>query len=280
MSNAIGVVIAGVLVAGASGSVAGAQAAPRESKAVPRPAAAKALPGMARIPAGCFAMGDAFKEGVANEVPVHRVCLTKAFEVDVHEVTNAEYKACVDARRCSAPGTLGSKTRPSYHGKPQYGGFPVVHVDWNQARAYCTWAGKRLPSEAEWEYAARGGLAAKRYPRGDSLSCADANYGRAEGSACRGHGGLPDDTHAVGSHAANGYGLHDMAGNVWEWVNDGYSESYYGESPVNDPPGPAPDYPVVRGGAWSGPPNYLRVAYRGNYSPTLQDDLIGFRCAR
>jgi formylglycine-generating enzyme required for sulfatase activity len=74
--------------------------------------------------------------------------------------------------------------------------------------------------------------------------------------------------------------LHGMAGNVWEWVNDGYSESYYGESPVNDPPGPEPDFPVLRGGAWSAPPNYLRVAYRGNYSPTLQDNLIGFRCAR
>ena len=108
----------------------------------------------------------------------------------------------------------------------------------------------------------------------------DANYGRAEGLPCRGNGGLPDDTHAVGRHAANGYGLHDMAGNVWEWVNDGYSESYYGESPVNDPPGSEPDYPVVRGGAWSGGPSYLRVAYRGNYSPTLQDDLVGFRCAR
>jgi formylglycine-generating enzyme required for sulfatase activity len=176
-------------------------------------------------------MGDAFKEGVANEAPVHRVCLTKAFEVDVHEVTNAEYRACVGAKRCSAPGTPGSRTRTSYYGNPQYVGFPVVHVSWNQAREYCSWAGKRLPSEAEWEYAARGGLAGKRYPRGDSLSCADANYGRAEGSACRGQGGLPNDTHAVGSHAPNGYDLHDMAGNVWEWVNDGYSESYYGESP-------------------------------------------------
>jgi formylglycine-generating enzyme required for sulfatase activity len=159
MSHAMGVVFAGVLVAAASGSVAGAQSAPRrESKTGLIPAAAQARPGMARIPAGCFAMGDAFKEGVANEVPVHRVCLTKAFEVDVHEVTNAEYKA------------------------------------------------SSMPSDAR---------------RQD-----------------------------------------------------------HGESPVNDPPGPEPDCPVVRGGAWSGPPNYLRVAYRGNYSPTLQDNLIGFRCAR
>jgi formylglycine-generating enzyme required for sulfatase activity len=88
-------------------------------------------------------MGDAFKEGVANEVPVHRVCLTKAFEVDVHEVTNAEYKACVGAKRCSAPGTPGSRTRTSYYGNPQYVGFPVVHVSWNQAREYCSWAGAR-----------------------------------------------------------------------------------------------------------------------------------------
>jgi formylglycine-generating enzyme len=283
MKNAMTVARAGVLVAAACASVSCSEATPRrEGKTEAKPAAARASapPGMVRIPAGCFEMGDAFKEGVANEVPVHRVCLAKAFDIDVHEVTNVDYEACVGAKRCSAPGMLSSKTRTSYYGNPEYGRFPVIYVSWNQAKAYCSWTGKRLPSEAEWEYAARGGLAGKRYPLGDSMSCADANYGRAEGFACRDQGGLPNDTHAVGSHAANGYGLHDMAGNVWEWVNDGYLETYYGESPVNDPPGPEPEYPVVRGGAWPGPPNYLRVAYRGNYAPTLQDNLIGFRCAR
>ena len=234
---------------------------------------------MARIPAGCFQMGDAFAEGVANELPVHKVCLTRDFFLDQHEVTNAAYKACVDAKACAEPGKAGSRTRPSYFGNAEFAAYPVTFVNWNQAKAYCGWAGKRLPSEAEWEYAARGTLAGKRYPWGDSVSCADANYERGEGHPCRDEGGLPNDTHAVGSHAANGYGLYDMAGNVWEWVHDGYSETYYSESPVNDPPGADPDYPVVRGGSWPGSPTYLRVSYRGNYAPTLQDDLIGFRCA-
>ena len=228
---------------------------------------------MAPIPAECFDMGDPFSEGWSWERPVHNVCII-AFEMDVYEVTNAQYRACVEAGTCTVPDSFSSYTRPSYYGNPIYGDFPVIRVNWHQAKAYCTWAGKRLPTEAEWEYAARGGLEGKRYPWGDTISGTDANYW---------YSGDPwdNDTSPVGYYAPNGYGLYDMAGNVWEWVNDWYQEDYYAESPVNDPPGPlSGTYRVLRGGSWFYEARFLRVAYRGVKAPGDVSDSFGFRCAR
>ena len=237
-------------------------------------------PGMAaKIPAGCFDMGDAFTEGSLDELPVHNVCIS-AFEMDVHEVTNAEYKACVDDGACAAPDAADSATRPSYYGNPFYAGFPVIHVDWYQAEDYCTWAEKRLPTEAEWEYAARGGLAGKRYPWGDTISGSDANYSDS---------GDPwdNDTSKVEYYdpqptSPNGYGLYDMAGNVWEWVNDWYQGGYYTvSSPSSDPQGPASGTDrVLRGGSWRYDTYFLRVAYRSRPDPVSGRGAIGFRCAR
>ncbi len=226
---------------------------------------------MAPVPSGCFDMGDAFSEGDANELPVHNVCITSDFYMDVHEVTNAEYELCVTAGACTVPGGTSSLTRTDYYGNPTYDNYPVIYVSWNQASAYCSWAGKRLPTEAEWEYAARGGLSGLRYPWGDTASaCVDANY-----SSCIG------DTSAAESYPANGYGLYDVGGNVYEWVNDWYQSDYYISSPTNDPPGPASGtYRVVRGGVFDAGAGILRVAERNdNASPVAQVYSLGIRCA-
>ncbi|MEW6441840.1 MAG: SUMF1/EgtB/PvdO family nonheme iron enzyme [bacterium] len=235
------------------------------------------------IPGDCFQMGDSSDScnyGL-DECPVHEVCIS-AFEMDFHEVTNAEYGECVTDGACTAPLHSYSYTRPSYYGDPAYANFPVIWVDWYQASAYCEWAGKRLPTEAEWEYAARGGLAGKRYPRGDLIDCDDANYGRWDASSeCWDFGGLANDTHPVKSYIANGYGLHDLAGNVWEWVSDFYDPEYYQHSVVQDPPGPdIGTARVQRGGSWDCIAADLRVANREDDLPTDADVNRGFRCAR
>jgi formylglycine-generating enzyme required for sulfatase activity len=233
---------------------------------------------MVQIPAGCFDMGDPFGEGHSGELPVHNVCIS-AFEMDVHEVTNAEYAACVDDGACTLPfHTMGTWERPTYYGDPAYDDFPVIWVSWDQATDYCTWAGKRLPTEAEWEYAARGGLAGKRYPWGDTISGSDANYLDS---------GDPwdNDTSQVEYYAPNGYGLYDMAGNVWEWVNDPYDASYYqycvDHGIVNDPPGPATGTGrMIRGGSWESATSSLRVAARYWQYPGNVYWEVGIRCAR
>jgi formylglycine-generating enzyme required for sulfatase activity len=235
---------------------------------------------MAAIPAGCFDMGDSsddcyYSELYGNgECPVHNVCIS-AFEMDVHEVTNAEYAECVAVGGCTVPAYTWSHLRPTYYGDPAYDDFPVIYVYWFQAEAFCTWAGKRLPTEAEWEYAARGGLAGKRYPWGDAISGTDANYWDS---------GDPwdNDTSEVEYYAPNGYGLYDMAGNVLEWVNDWWQWDYYTVSPPNDPPGPVSGTDrFVRGGSWAyNPATYLRVAIRASYYTGMEVGDVGFRCAR
>ena len=225
------------------------------------------------IPAGCFQMGDAFDEGPDEERPVHTACLP-AFQMDVHETTNEEYARCVDAGQCQPPFTIGSWTRAQYYGNPSYDDYPVIWVNWAEASDYCTWADKRLPTEAEWEYAARGGLEGRRYPWGDEITGADANFYNS---------GDPEDndTNAVMSYPPNGYGLYDMTGNVLEWVNDWFDADYYDISPQDGPQGPEEGYlRVLRGGAWDALPDLIRVSARGRLYPTLRSSFHGFRCAR
>jgi formylglycine-generating enzyme required for sulfatase activity len=230
---------------------------------------------MALIPAGCFEMGNASSSslGYSNELPVHNVCITSDFYVDVHEVTNAEYSACVSAGECTAPESSTSLMKASYYGNPAYDDYPVIYVNWYQANDYCNWADKRLPTEAEWEYAARGGLSGMPYPWGNYGSTTKANYWYADGP-------WDNDTSPVESYAANGYGLYDVSGNVWEWVHDRYQSNYYSVSPTNNPPGPASGTDrVLRGGGWYYSVRDQRLATRKFASPTYQHFDIGFRCA-
>ncbi len=244
-----------------------------------------ALDNMALVPSGCFDMGDHFNEGIADELPVHSVCITYDFYMDKHEATNAEYAACVNDGECTLPNSLGSWTRTDYYGNPDYDDFPVLFVNWYQAAAYCAWAEKRLPTEAEWEYAGRGGLDGYRYPHGNLLICSDACYGRLTSAGyCWDFNGLENDTHRVESYRPNGYGLYDMTGNVFEWTAEWYSDAYYqycvDNDIVNDPPGPSTGAArVVRGGYWYGNLINTRVSFRHYYNPISRSRSLGFRCA-
>ena len=251
------------------------------------PSADDAPAGMVLIPAGEFEMGC--HTGKNNERPVHTVYLD-AFYMDTHEVTNAQYKAFIDAN----PEWQKANIPPAFHdgvylrlwdgntypeGKADY---PVVYVSWYAAMAYAEWSGKRLPTEAEWEKAARGGLLGKTYPWGDTDDATHANYGR--------HHNAPI---AVGQYPPNGYGLYDMAGNVSEWCLDEYDPDFYATSPrenpfssgaieatINDFKNVKDKNRVLRGGCWSDNGLFLRVAYR-DWGPQHYSSVFrGFRCVK
>jgi len=220
------------------------------------------------VPAGEFSMGSN-NEDTTDEKPVHTVYLD-AYWIDRYEVNNEQYQQCVVAGGCTPPQPTSSYTHSSYYGNSQLASYPVINVDWNQATAYCVWAGRRLPTEAQWEKAARG-TDGRTYPWGEGIDCQKANY-----SAC-GSG----DTSAVGSYPAGAspYGALDMAGNVWEWVNDWYGESYYRESSSQNPGGPSSgDRRVLRGGSWIHIVDFARSADRYGFNPDFRYNFIGFRC--
>ena len=234
----------------------------------PFPAAKSVL-----VPAGEFKMGEG---GGLNdaEKPVHVVYLD-AFYIDQYEVTNAFYKTCVDAGICQPPLDFSSATRSRYYGNPKFDNYPVIYVDWDMASIYCEWRGVRLPTEAEWEKAARG-TDKHTYPWGEEIDLTHANY---DGLNQLGVG----DTTAVGSYekGKSGYDVYDMAGNVWEWVADWFDKEYYGTLGANalNPQGPASgENHVMRGGSWFSTDYYVRSAFRGKF-PASTGNTVGFRCA-
>jgi formylglycine-generating enzyme required for sulfatase activity len=214
------------------------------------------------IPPGTFMMGcsPGDVECLDAEKPAHQVTLTRGFWIGQTPVTVAAYKRFAAATGRQMPDA------PGFNSGWGNEAMPIVNVTWGDARAYCTWAGGRLPTEAEWEYAARGGSAEARYGPVDDI----AWY----------HGNSGGQTHDVAQKRANGFGLYDMLGNVWEWVNDWYDENYYQSSPSEDPQGPAGggQTRVLRGGSWSTLPGDVRVSYRLRFGPSYWSDFHGFRC--
>ena len=257
--------------------------------------------GMVLIPAGTFEMGSEYEDAQdprfsasEDEQPVHPVHLD-AFYMDVYEVTNAQFKAFVDANPEWGKDRIEDRFHKSNPGgeyltywrgnnySPGKANHPVADVSWYAAMAYAEWAGKRLPTEAEWEYAARGGLVGKKFPWGDTV---DANYDRYSSTSY--------DREPVGQYAANGYGLYDMAGNVREWCLDAYDADFYAESYASRNPIaggmtiqelrenfttiPNDSDRVIRGIWWLHHPQSVRVSARGAESPASV--VAGFRCVR
>ncbi len=240
---------------------------------------------MVKVPAGEFTMGSS--NGDDDEKPVHQIYLDEYY-IDKYEVTNRQYKRFCDATGRSYP------EDPDFLGMADYIrtrlGYPVVNVSWNDAKAYCEWAGKRLPTEAEWEKAARG-TDAREYPWGNGLPSAGgfyrSNYDCYDGKDGSDHSIYKRDgyeyTAPVGSfpRGASPSGCADMAGNVWEWCNDWYDSEYYGSSASNNPTGPSlGSARIIRGGSWNDYAGNLRCANRLYYEPSYRYYYLGFRCSR
>lgn len=212
-----------------------------------------------------------------DEQPAHAVHLP-SYDIQKYEVTNAQYSDCVAAGVCSAPVSASSSTAASYYGNHAYDDYPVIYVDWSRANSYCAWIGARLPTEAEWEKAAKGPTPEqKEYPWGAAVPTCSLSNGTILGTACVG------DTTVVGSNTAGAsyYGILDMSGNVAEWVYDWYNPVYYMSSPYNDPQGGdgSTGVKLIRGGGWNGDETSLRLLTRSVNLPTATNSYTGFRCA-
>jgi len=255
----------------------------------PSPIRSRATDGaeMMFVPAGEFLMGspDADPKAGDDEKPLHTVYLD-AFWIDRTEVTNARYVQFLNALgehagACEGRDCAETQVEDKYSHIVRQGGryvvepgfedHPATQVSWHGAQAYCAWAGARLPTEAEWEKAARG-VDGRSYPWGNQLpDCDQAQFGDCGGMTVP-VGSLPA--------GASPYGVLDMAGNVWEWVADWYDPAYYGSSPAQNPPGPDSGVrKVFRGGSWGYPPTFIRAGDRARNRPTYAGFNVGFRCA-
>lgn len=231
------------------------------------------LAGQVLIPAGKFTMGRTKltaddkttmrPQVLLDDRPVHEVTVS-AFWLDDREVTHRQYAEFVAAKKHRVP----------YHwadGRIPEGleNVAVYNVSWDDAKAYCEFRGGRLPTEAEWERAARGGLEQQSYPWGDKF---DAKMLRS---------GVVNGPGEVGKFPPNGFGLYDMAGNVAEWTADYFAREYYAHSPAVDPAGPAEgSYRIIRGGAWSDSPARVTVFFRNWIGPKQRQPNVGIRCAK
>ena len=258
--------------------------------------------------------GGYFWQGCDSELPRAHPCFSKefplrqvwidSFEIDKYEVTNREYRACVDAEACASPIQFNSNKRDDYFANPDYDEYPVLYVSHWDAEAFCAWEDKRLPTEAEWEKAARGPIDTREWPWGPEYpDCTRSNFtddiDPEQPTPCL------DDTDRVGSRprGASPYGLMDTSGNVFEWVHDLYNVFYYQYAPDMNPQGPdvsqtdpggSPNtipYFTIRGGSYRAHWFYVRATHRhwGHKGPegTSYDDIpyfrnnfVGFRCAR
>jgi len=253
---------------GGGGSNADAAGDPEADGSPVTSDAAPPREGMVRVPAGPFTMGcddcgDDLSPGT-DERPAHQVTLS-AFDIDVTEVTQAAYAGCVAAEACSEP--------PENYDPEGTPTFPVRRMSWDQAVAFCAWGGKRLPTEAEWEKAARG-TDGRLFPwgEGDEFDCDRANTMPCE------KGVQPVGT---ASQGASPYGALDMAGNVWEWTGDYYAADTYESHDGPDPQGPAEgDHRVLRGGSYGNLPTLARTTNRSDaYGSAYGGSGLGFRCA-
>ncbi|MBC8255857.1 MAG: formylglycine-generating enzyme family protein [Candidatus Marinimicrobia bacterium] len=239
---------------------------------------------MILIPSGTFEMGNPASHIDDDNVPVHSVTID-SFYMDQYEVTVGEFNNFLEATGYNYSMSLWEK----YFVSPT-DNHPIVGVDWNAASAYADWSGKRLPTEAEWEYAARGGLDNKRYPWGNTISKDDANFHKYwkddveyENRSKHGKDEWKYSTAPVGSFQPNGYGLYDMAANVAEWCSDWYQWDYYKISPKHNPQGPnSGTTKVTRGGHWYSWHKGLRVYNRGDNPRDVKywQDVQGFRCVK
>jgi eukaryotic-like serine/threonine-protein kinase len=236
---------------------------------------------MVYVPAGEFLMGSESEGAFEDEMPEHLVTLD-AYWIYQTEVTNRQYNQCIQAEACE-PSVWGEKPNDDY---------PVMQVLPRHGKSYCNWAGGRLPTEAEWEKAARG-TDGRKYPWGNEpVTDERANFCDV---TCDPEWGTPDTnqddgyakTAPVGSFptGASPYGALDMAGNVWEWVSDGYDRDYYSASPYRNPKGPKGDYiELTRGGSWLSGAGALRVTYRFSLDGAVFEEIIfetfGFRCVQ
>jgi formylglycine-generating enzyme required for sulfatase activity len=223
--------------------------------------------GMVLIPTGYFLMGSAL--GPLSEAPEHPVLLDP-FYIDRHEVSNADYHACVAAGACVPAGLARSFTRADYRDNPDYADYPVIGVTWDAARAYCQWAGKRLPSEAEWEYAASG-PANFTWPWGNTFELARSAAGAPDTQ--------PVDAYPVG---ASPFGVLNLGGNVTEWVEDVYVVGFYDVSPPRNPVGEGSGFfRLYRGGSFGNEDRSLyTTSHRSVKARNYSNVDVGFRCAR
>ena len=236
------------------------------------------------VPAGEFEMGADDEKAAADEKPKHKVSVN-AFLIGKHEVTNAQYHAFVKATGHRVPENCCDPKFNLWKGgkgdvvPPDVEVLPAVNVSWDDAVAFCKWSGARLPTEAEWEKAARG-TDGRTYPWGNELPSGNrANYSFDPVSIWDGPASLAKkDQYEFGRSP---YGAYEMAGNVWEWVQDWYDENYYKSSPAENPTGPAKgEGRVIRGASWRNTADMLRAANRNKHAPTDRRVYVGIRCAK
>lgn len=227
--------------------------------ATPTPFKDEAGVEMVQVPAGCFMMGSDTYE---NEGPVNQQCFDQPFWIDRTEVTRTMYQACVDAGQCSVPPASQSSVR---------GKQPINNVTWFQARDYCTWRGARLPTEREWEYAARGPDSLV-YPWGNDFNADNVVFADSSGGF----------TAATGSrrYGASWVGALDMSGNVWEWVSSKYMPYPYTPDDGREDLSDETSYRVLRGGSYYNDAYNVRAAVRSGFFPDFVYDIVGFRCAK